>query len=92
MAEFLELARPTEGPCASFDGDCARSETAKDAEKLVTHNPSLEDRLALPIGSVQLKNVLRNINPEDIDGGHGSLHSMPTAENLPKGRESRPSH
>ncbi|GGY51979.1 hypothetical protein GCM10007148_21200 [Parvularcula lutaonensis] len=80
MAELLELARPAKGTIASFDCDGARLQATHYAEQLFTHHPPLEDRSAAPIGSVELEYVLRDVDPEDINGGHSSLQSLPTAE------------
>jgi len=73
MPEFLELPRPAERAGAGFDRDGAWLDAAKYTEELIAHHSSFEDRAASSIGSMQLKDVPRDIDVEDVYGGRGSL-------------------
>jgi hypothetical protein len=68
MAERFELPRPAKRASASFDHDHASVNLCKDFEKLVTHDPALQNHIAALIDAVQLKYVIGDIDTERLDG------------------------
>jgi hypothetical protein len=72
MAESFELTRPAESAGAGFDNDRATANLCKDFEELVTHDPALQNHIAVPVHAVKLEYILGDIDAEGLNGHPGS--------------------
>ena len=70
MPDFADLPRPEMSGEARFERDHTRREVGEKCKNLTAPYLSLEHRGAVGRGSMNLKHVLRDIQPNDCDGGH----------------------
>jgi hypothetical protein len=67
VSKRLELAR-SKGASAGFDGDGTGFDLRHDLQKLVRHDPALEDHASAAVDAMKLKDVLGEVDTEGLNG------------------------
>src|SRR5271169_192909 len=76
VPELLELACPLVRRCACLHANEARRQIGKELNKLCSANTFADHHPTIRINAVNLKNRLRNIDPDCANFAHGRLPSM----------------
>jgi hypothetical protein len=88
MPERFKLARPVKGSRTCFDNHRTPVDLCQDLQKLIAHDPALENDAAIAVDAVELEYVLGDIDAEGLDR-HCSSPSV--AGSQPAVREGEPS-
>ncbi len=72
MLERLELARPVKSSRAGLDDHRTPVDLCQDLQKLIAHDPALENDAAIAVDAVELEDVLGDIDAEDLDSHRSS--------------------
>jgi Transposase len=73
VAECLEATLPEECARARLDADRARRQASDDGKQILAPHAPLERASAFRVRAVELEYVLRQVDPERLDGHRSSL-------------------
>ena len=70
MPELGDLPRPKMSGETRFEGDHTRWKVGEKCKNLTSPDLPSEHRSSIGVGTVNLKHILCDIQPDDCDGGH----------------------
>ena len=73
VAERLEATLPDDRARAGLDADRAWRQASDDGEQVLPPDPALKNASAVRVGAIELEHVLRQVDPERLDGHRSSL-------------------